>query len=335
MGTTLSFDAKHKKHLKLDLRDKKILYYLLQDARMPFTKISKKVNLSKETIQYRYHQLIKKGVVLQTYANIDYGKLGFQKYHILLILDDAKIKRVQEFQQELHKHGSVVRVIEFSDTWDLEITMLARSIQEFDDLVNELLEPFDDVIVKKDTEAVISVKNNSLFPEIKTIPLKVKKKKEVEYSFDKQDLQILSLLCKDARLSTYKIAEKVKLNADTIGIRIKRLIAAGIINNFTCLLNFSDLDYQGYVFCFSASGITAQEANSFLYFMEQQPAVISVKKILGVWDIKNYVVIKHPAELHTLIHHIKQKYSTIVRHYQTWVIYRELLFEPFPRVLLK
>lgn len=337
----LSFDVKHKKHYKLDLRDKKILFFLAKNARMNFTEIARHVNLSKESVQYRFHKLLEKKIILQTYALLDYEKLGFQKYHLLLLLDNSKKDRIQEFQTVLQADEAVMRIIRFSDNWDLEIVVLARHLREFDSVVQRLLDPFEDIVLQKDTEAVIDVVENNAFPEVRELSLNLEQqptviKKEATIALDNIiDLQILSSLTHNARISTYEIAKQVPLSADAIGLRIKRLVKAGVILDFTCVLNFSDLDYQGYVFCFSAGSMSKRQEQRFLEYVSRNRYVISVKKMVGTWDIKNYVVVKDPLELHRLIDELKINFSSILKKYETWVIYKEYFFNPFPKVLLK
>ena len=101
------------------------------------------------------------------------------------------------------------------------------------------------------------------------------------------------------------------------------------------MVNFSDLDYQGYVFCFTTSSLSVQDEQKFFYKMSQTPHVISVKKMLGTWDMKVYVVVKNNQDLHLLIKDIKKQFSNLMRTYETWVIYKELYFNPFPSVLLE
>ena len=336
------FDAMHTKHHKLDLSDKKILYYLLKNSRISFTEIAKKVHLSKESVQYRYHKFLEKGIVLRSYATINYEKLGYQKYHILLVVDDEKKNLVKKFVSTLDTHPSVLRVIRYNDHWDFEIVVLAQNVLDFDALVYSILGQFEDIILKKDTEVVIEVQENNAFPEVRQLKLGGKvsnknstKKKLGEVKLDHLDLSILEILSGNARLSSYKISEKIPLSHDAISRRIKKMLASGIIKGFTCLLNYSDLDYQGYVFCFNSSNMKQSDEKKFISYYKQSPYVFSIKKMVGAWDIRNYVVVKHINDLHSLVLDFKSKFSSVVQNYQTWVTYKEYVFNPFPKVLLE
>jgi hypothetical protein len=54
----------YKEKIKLDKKDKRILYELYKNARTPINNIAKQVNLSKDTIKYRIKRLEKIGLIL-------------------------------------------------------------------------------------------------------------------------------------------------------------------------------------------------------------------------------------------------------------------------------
>ena len=321
---------------QLDLRDKKIIHHLVHNSRKAFTGIAKDVNLSKETVQYRYHQLAKRKIILSTYPEINYQKLGFERFNLLLLLDDSKQEKVDQFHTAVRSNKHVRRVLAYSDKWDVEVEILARDLRQFDSIIQNLLKPYSDIILKKDTEALIWVQENTLFPEIRQMDLKIPKKVKQEdlNGVDKHDLQILQALCKDARISTYKIAQEIALGADAVGLRIKKLEKSGVVDHFTAHLNYGLLQYQRFMFCFDAAGVSEEEQGKFLYFMSQNQYVESVKKLIGNWDVKNEILIKNHTDFHNLVMEIKLHFNSIVRNYETWVVHKEIYFNPFPKVLL-
>jgi Lrp/AsnC family transcriptional regulator, leucine-responsive regulatory protein len=334
-----SYNVLEKKHHKLDTKNKKIISLLSENSRMAFTEIARKVGLSKESVQYRYKQLLSKKLILGAYAEIDFEKLKFKRYHILLLLDESDQEKQKKFIESLLENPNVIRVTEFNDNWDLEITLLARSLKDFDQVTEEMLSPFSEIIQDKDIEAEIERVESHSFPEFKKVNGKEKvsleSPEEEKVSYDDKDLKILQLLCKDSRMSTYKIAEGVKLSADAIGLRIKRLLKNGIINKFTITLNCSLLGYEWFTFCFNTACLAKSEEKKFFYYAKENSYLVTVKRMLGDWDIKSNVVVKDPAEFHKLIKDIKVRFGKIIRSYETWVVFREHVFNSFPKVLLQ
>ena len=62
---------------KLDAIDKQIIFELDRNARIPETKLAKKVNRSKESVRYRIKKLQEEKILLGYRTWFDPSKLGF------------------------------------------------------------------------------------------------------------------------------------------------------------------------------------------------------------------------------------------------------------------
>jgi DNA-binding Lrp family transcriptional regulator len=76
------------KSVKLDVKDKKILYLLSHDGRMQLSKIAEEIRLSKDAVRYRLKQLRQKGVILKYSPMIDLTHIGYYTYHVLLLVEE-------------------------------------------------------------------------------------------------------------------------------------------------------------------------------------------------------------------------------------------------------
>ena len=63
--------------IKLDKKDRLILYNLIQNSRQQIKILSNKVGLSKETTRYRIKRLIKKGIIKQFTIFINFRNFGY------------------------------------------------------------------------------------------------------------------------------------------------------------------------------------------------------------------------------------------------------------------
>jgi len=70
--------------IKLDIKDKKILYELDMDARQSISSIAKRVGLSKEVVNYRIRRMEKEGLIDGYYAIIEYSKLGYMYCRLIM-----------------------------------------------------------------------------------------------------------------------------------------------------------------------------------------------------------------------------------------------------------
>jgi DNA-binding Lrp family transcriptional regulator len=325
-----------KKEIKIDVKDKKILVLLSEDSRIPLSELAKKVGLSRDTVSYRIKRMQNLGIIQGFYPEIDFKKLGYNLYNVFLLIDETDKKRQEEIINVLVNHPNIVNVIQYSDRWDTEVTIIAKDINEFDSVVSEISEEFSEIILEKNKLAEIDTYYSILFPykfhkEIKRIK---KLGKEIKYKPDKKDLEILKVLGKNCRLSTYEISNHVKLSPDAIGLRIKKLVQSGIIKKFTLLPNLSLLGYNLYTFAVQMKVFNKKHELSFKSFVEDHPNIIKAVKTLGNWDLLLYVISDNQLDYHKTVKQIKNEFASIVKNYETWVASEETIFNPIPKIIL-
>ena len=73
-----------KTKIKLDIKDKKILTILDENARLSNAQIARKVALSKPAIEYRLNRFKKNDIIFQFYTVLDITKLGYSAYKVYL-----------------------------------------------------------------------------------------------------------------------------------------------------------------------------------------------------------------------------------------------------------
>jgi len=65
---------------KLDLKDRKILYYLDFDSRQSFRSLGKKVGLSKDVVTSRVKKLKENNIINSFFAVLNYPKMMYTIY---------------------------------------------------------------------------------------------------------------------------------------------------------------------------------------------------------------------------------------------------------------
>ena len=112
----------NKNEISIDDLDKKILNVLLDNSRLSYRQIAKKVGVSVATVMHRVNNLQKQGIIKKYTASIDYERLG---YDIVAIID-IKISKGKLSLVE-HKIASNDSVIACYDvTGDFDSQMVAR-----------------------------------------------------------------------------------------------------------------------------------------------------------------------------------------------------------------
>ena len=91
------------KTISLDAIDRKILKYLVKNARMPFLEIARECGISGAAIHQRIHKLTEAGVILGSYMVVDPKMLGFDVCaHINISLKDPQ--QLQQVIAELARY---------------------------------------------------------------------------------------------------------------------------------------------------------------------------------------------------------------------------------------
>ncbi len=70
--------------IKIDLKDRKILYQLDLNSRQSLTQIGKNVGLKKDVVSYRIKRLQDEGVIKNFWTVINTFKLGYNVFRIYI-----------------------------------------------------------------------------------------------------------------------------------------------------------------------------------------------------------------------------------------------------------
>lgn len=100
---------------------------------------------------------------------------------------------------------------------------------------------------------------------------------------DEINLRILDILSRDASKPFVEIAKELEISDATVHMRVKRLMASGIIRNFTISTDSRLLGYSHLAFM----GINIQQgcADEIVGFLSKQDEILEVHEIHGRFDI--------------------------------------------------
>lgn len=322
--------------IKVDVKDRKILELLCDDARMPLTQVAKHVQLSRDAISYRINRLEKLGVIQAFIPKISILKLGYVSFHILLLLDETKHEKQGELITYLKEHPNVKSIMEYTGRWDYEVIIFTRNLMEFDDFVTDLTSKFFDIILEKRVIQHIKTYFSTYMPsKIDIEQLKKPFQGTEVVTLDEIDKKILGLLSNDCRISTYDMSNSIKLSPDAISYRIKKLVESEVINKFTLLVNLSLLNYQLYTYCIQMKTLTKDVEAKLKEFVRNHPHIMKAIKTMGPWNLMLYIVSDTPETFHRVVHEIKREFALYIQTYSSWVAYKEHYFINIPQVLLQ
>jgi len=327
------------KKVKTDLRDHKIMAILAENSRTPMNKIAKAVKLSRDGVNYRIKRLEKLGVIKRFFPIINLESFGYKMFYVFMLLDELDQTKQKKLIDDLVAHPNTKAVREYSDTWDVELVFIAKTIIEMDEILMKITSKYPEVILEKEKMEVIKNYNSIYLPykfyEGVERNFEWKDRKDFKkYRPDEKDLKIIEMLCKDCRTSTYKMAENINLSADAVSYRIKNLVDAGIIQKFTIMVDLTKLGFHWYTYAMQVKTFSKEYDNKMKEFVRQHDNIIGDIKTLGTWDFMFHILTYDAPHYHKTIKEIKTTFSDIVKDYETWVAYKEYFFDVFPRIVV-
>jgi DNA-binding Lrp family transcriptional regulator len=123
--------------MDMDAVDTQILTELIKDAQMPFSKISQKIGVSRETVRKRFEKMKKDGIIDRITILIDGRKIGEQGTAFLMLtcLRGADKKAVF---QKLQIVPDVCMVTELMGNYDFFVWARIRNMQQIAQIISEI-----------------------------------------------------------------------------------------------------------------------------------------------------------------------------------------------------
>jgi len=319
--------------VKLDIKDKRILYELDLNSRQSFGKIAKKVGLSKNAVIYRVNNLKKLGVIKNFHAWIDMTKLGFIEFRIYLNLKNASPKKEEEIIEFLSNKKIVTWVGSMEGEYNLGAKIVTRNIYEMHEFWDELFQKFVNFIEKR--LMTIIAGSNYYY---KTYLLNSKENHEKESvrtsieleKIDEIDENIIKHLTKDARISIIELSEKIRVTPKTIISHIRDLEKRRVIVGYGTVLDLEKMGYKNFKVSFILFRLTPEKMNDFRNYAMRHPNIIYDEEVIGGDDYELEVQVRDLRDLREIIRDIKSCFAEIVQDYKVLFMFEDHKHVGFP-----
>jgi Lrp/AsnC family transcriptional regulator for asnA, asnC and gidA len=128
---------------QLDAHDEAIIDVLREDGRIPTRELAQRVGLNEATVRARIRRLEQSGT-MRVVAKIDIGATG----HPFTALVGLKIRgrAIDEVASDLLAISQVISVLSVIGKNDLEIQVIARTMEMLDELLTETIPSIEGVV---------------------------------------------------------------------------------------------------------------------------------------------------------------------------------------------
>jgi DNA-binding Lrp family transcriptional regulator len=319
--------------VKLDAKDKRVLYELDCDSKQSFSSLAKKVGLSKEVVNYRVKNLVKVGVIRKFITLINFSKFGYLAYRVYIRFHELDVSKEQELIEFLEKHQNVMWYISIAGRWDLEILILARNFVHFNEILIQIFDKYGahlrNNVVSMSTYNY-QFRRRYLIGKSESHDVPAYGGEPVQLPLDSTDFKILKIISQDARIKTADIAKQLKLVPNAIKYRINRLRKEGVIQGYRLFLDIDKIGYEWYKTLITLRDISQQKQNQVLTYCKFIPNMLYFVQCFGQWDIEVEVNVKSNAEFRNIWVDLRNKFSENMLDFETLLVYKEHKLNYFP-----
>ncbi len=319
--------------LKLNACDQKILGILLLNSREQISKISKKVRLRRENVNYRINRLVRLGLINDFNTIFSDKALGLTRYSFFVQLTNLK----EDTEKDIFAYFKDSDYITWSGTaagkWSLITDIVLPNSVELNEAIKEFLIKFGDFI---DEYTILKIEDGEYLDyKLLELPKPTKSFENKRIELDEKDKKILSILNEDSKSNCVEISSKIKLTPNGINNRIKSLEKQRVIQRYTISLNYKMLGYEWYGIQLKLAKYDRDtEKKLKLYLIHHKSIIVFYQYIGGSWDYDLGLIVRNSAELRDFIHGFRKEFSNI-KIYDVFLVLDETSNYKLPKGVFK
>lgn len=320
----------------LDLIDRKILHELDFNSRQPISIISKKLKISRDIINYRIQRFVKERLLMKFYTIIDISKLGYAVHKNFIRFQDITERAEKKFISYIEKNQNIVYSASYDGKFDIVVSIWAKNIEDLANYIHDMDAKFGRFISERQMATIIK---GEYCVRDYLIDKKTFTKRQYFFGsvshpekIDDIDKGILLELGKNARISVVDIAFKLKLSADAISKRIKKLEKTGIIQNYNIVPNEENYPFTHYKILVSLNNLNELQEKKLEDYCRQQKSIWYFCKVLGPWNFEIDLDVKTKEEFREILRDFKVSFSEVIKDYTVLTAFKTNKYNFCPRI---
>lgn len=312
--------------IEIDEIDKRILFELEKNARVPHVKLAKIIRKSKDTVRYRIQRLESGGVILGYKTWIDPAKLGYRVagiYMKVMNLPEKKKKLIEEIKKDKRTYWIGIG----EGAWNIGVSYFIHSNKELVELKNNLFSRYKDLIIESTFTSLVNVSiHEKTFFVKQTAPLLTFTEEVGHYDLDAMSKKILRELYHHATINIATLAEKYSTTVDIVRNRMKKLEESKIIIRYSAIINYQKIGYEFYKAFIYLKSFLKEEIEVMLRYAEQSDTIINVVQQISPWDFEFVLFAQSFQEYNTVIGKFTERFAHVVKKVETAVMSEDILF---------
>jgi Lrp/AsnC family transcriptional regulator, leucine-responsive regulatory protein len=319
--------------LKLDWKDREILFQLDFDARQRNSRIAAKVRASKEVVGYRIKRMEEEGVIEGYYALVDMTRLGYLNARIFIKLKDVGPVEERGIIEYFEKNPRCWWVDSISGSFtDFGIAFWVKDLEDFHSFKEEILNLHQDRMefYRESFYSKIHIwRRNYLSAREGKRRYNIIPASSQMVEHDMHDIRLLSALSQNARLPIVELAQKSGLSVSGARYRLETLKKKGVILGFRPKISFPKTGYYWYKVEFRLENNRAK-AKMLAYFESHPNIVWAYESIGGGTELEMEMEVESHEKFREVVDGIRAKFRDSIRtyNYYLWAAEHKIVFFP-------
>ncbi len=312
--------------IELDNIDKRILFELERNSRIPDVNLAKIVKKSKDAVRYRIKRLEDEGVITGYKTWIDMSKLGFQSgtiYLTLLNVPERKKKLIDFIINDPRTYWIGVA----EGAWNIGVSPYFKSNEELFKIKHELMNKFGEIIldIKMTSLVGVSIHEKNFLINEKTKLTSFTEKVE-ENELDEVSKKILKEIYWNAKENIATLADKLKTTVDIIRTRIKNLEKDGIIIRYSSVIDYQKIGYEFHKAFIYLKIFDSEFFKKMNNYVENSKVVINMVRQVAPWDLELIMFTKNFAEYDETIGEITEMFEDNIKKIESATMSLDIIF---------
>ena len=304
-------------YMKISNYEYKLIEILSRNSREAYSSIAKKLRSSRQIVSYTIESLKKKNIINQFYSIINFAKLGYTSYRIMLSFTKITNTKKKEIISSLNK-DNVLWIAECGNKWDIIINYLSKDNLDIYNFINSLKNKYSNNI--KDYNVLLFVQAQELYNKKDSNDFG--SSKEI-INIDRIDSGVLRILAKDSKSKSVDIAKKLGITPNTVISRIKGLESKKIILDYSVLINLENINEYKYKFLIKFSKLSNDNEKNILSYLKNKIDIVGVIKFVGNWDYEIELKGKSVKDILDVSEEVRDRFKEVIVDFEILPLYHE------------
>lgn len=299
------------KEVSLDSKDYEILRELDTNFRQSFSKIGKKVGLSKNSVGLRFEKL--KDLTLHNIVGLNNEILGYTFVKVYYTFDFYNDSIEREIIEEVKRNKNIMWAARYYGTYDLGLGLMVRGLDEIISQVNSFDNRFANRINKKEIQIVwrqFYFRYNFLHKKPIEWISKIDYDQE-EKEITNLDKEIIHNILYNPRVNVVNVAAALKVSPKTVSNRLKHLQKAGVIMGYFITLDVTKFKHNTFKLLLQLQN--SRQIKEFEEYISSLKNIKYLARMLGMWDYEIDFIYPNMTDLQNQIELIKEKFPNLIK----------------------